>query len=750
MILGCYLAVVKYLTLEDIYKISGLDDNTEYRLDSETYRIMRQAFLLIPLKTLLAFTRDKKEKLAVYAKYYSHLPQQGTEEWRKARTGELLLPLTAGEKELRYVALATPDDSEARIDLYHVTLEDIHTLVQTGQIKSSVAFGGSEITELAKSGDPLTTVKKKFLNEFDGNIHTRWGHLFEDVINDFMDLHLDCTTSTFGSIPGLRNEDGATIQTYSPDGIAVAKVDRIQRVLDMYMGADRMRNHPMYADYRAWLAKKQAAGEDDATILYEFKCPTVRIPDGNVPDSYTLQPLVGATTVSIIEACLFVDTSFRKCTIDDFGFWNNNYDHAFHSKDGDQLNNTPLACGFVGIYRIGPVSADDALDELAEMAVNADEEPEHNEPVPEPALNPDYPRERVVATIIALVRRDVEHVYNGKLDPIALRRRVVALAGLVYRYIHVVRVWRPELASDDVSVADYLSYGDTLRDIQDRVRRKAKYSVYRTNKEVEPEIGEEELRLLTEEMRTGEYLRTTFPDTYRDIFHGIMTEVCNAILGNQANPDPKMMSFLDAHISCVIELLDRTPASRTYDSLIDYGKAPLFELDRLLRNVYDDKHEAEGIKAYYPKGFYCAKDIYDPRHGLTSHRPENWIDFSIQDEARRAKDWLGVETSRFLEFCKQKGAVPLGILPYKIMKLAIVPMIPRNIEAEIRPLLEERTQFCNKFRGLDKEEVLKRINEIPAKSNGRGRGRGGRSQSRPRGSEPSDLDAFVQSVYGTA
>jgi len=782
MFLGCYLSVIKYMSLEDIYKISGLDDESEYGLDSNTYAMMRQAFLLIPLKTLLAYTNNNQEKLSVYAKYYSHLPKQGTEEWRKARSGELLLPLVAGEKELRYVAHADRvENSNALIDLYMVSLEDIYTMVQTNRIKGSVAFGGSEITELTKSHDPISTVKKKFLSNFDGNIHTNWGHLFEDVINEFMDLHLDCKTSSFGSIPGMRDADGATIQTYSPDGIAVVKVDQISRVLNMYMGAERMRSHPMYGDFRAWLEKKQAAGEKDATILYEFKCPTTRIPDGNVPDSYMLQPQVGATTVSIIEACLFVDTSFRKCKIDDFGFWNNNYDHDFHAKDGEQLNNVPLACGFIGVYRIGAIEPGDALNSLSEMAVQSGAviDPEFDEAddpefdVPEPVQAPEYPRAKIIEVITNLIRHDVSRV-SENTDPAALRRRVVALAGLVYRYIHVVRVWHPELTGDDVSVTDYMSYGETIREIQERVRRKANYSVYRTNEEVEPEISEEELRNLADEVRVGEYLRATFPKTYREIYHGIIVDVCSDILGDPSKAqDPKLRSFLEAHVSCVIELLDRSAMRPIYDGLIDYGKAHMFEMDRLLRSLYDDRDEEDGIKAYYPKGYYCAKDIYDPRHWLTTKRPENWIDFSVADEARRAKDWLAVETSRFLEFCKTNNAVPIGLLPYKIMKLAIVPMITRNIEDEIRPMLEERAHICNKFRGLDKDEVMRRLNDLPVNPSGRGRGRGrgrggsGRGRSsqvsyhlgdqvdqpvnvQPEGRETSALDAFMQGVYEDA
>lgn len=789
MYLGCYLSVIKYMSLEDIYKISGLDDESEYGLDSNTYGMMRQAFLLIPLKTLLAYTSNNQEKLSVYAKYYSHLPKQGTEDWRKARSGELLLPLVAGEKELRYVAHADRvEDSTALIDLYMVSLADIYTMVQTGRIKGSVAFGGSEITELAKSHDPASTVKKKFLNDFRGNIHTNWGHLFEDVINEFMDLHLDCKTASFGSIPGMRDADGATIQTYSPDGIAVVKVDQISRVLNMYMGAERMKSHPMYAEFRAWLEKKQASNEKDATILYEFKCPTVRIPDGYVPDSYTLQPQVGATTVSIIEACLFVDTSFRKCTIDDFGFWNNNYDREFHAKDGDQLNNVPLACGFVGVYRIGGVEPEDAMNNLSEMAVQAgavvDPEFDSESGAVDPEFDSEsnaadtepptleYPRAKIVEVITNLIRHDVSRV-SENTDPAALRRRVVALAGLVYRYIHVVRVWHPELTGDDVSVTDYMSYGETIREIQERVRRKANYSVYRTNEEVEPEISEEELRNLANEVRVGEYLRATFPKTYREIYHGIIVEVCTAILGDSTKDpkpqDPKLRSFLDAHVSCVIELLDRSAMRPIYDGLIDYGKAHSFEMDRLLRSLFDDRDEEDGIKAYYPKGYYCAKDIYDPRHWLTTKRPENWIDFSVADEARRAKDWLAVETSRFLEFCKTNNAVPVGLLPYKIMKLAIVPMITRNIEDEIRPMLEERAHICNKFRGLDKDEVMRRLNELPSSPSSRGRGRGGRGRGRSSqpsyhlseqfdqpiteqngGRETSALDAFMQGVYEDA
>jgi hypothetical protein len=736
---------------------------------------MRQAFLLIPLPELLTRTKNKTEALEVYKQYYSHLFRQGTEEWKRARAGEIQLPLVAGERELRYIAHRDRVvGSNALLDLYDFTLLQIDELIQTGQVKGSIAFGGSEITKIMKSqrnGDATSVVRDKLLDEFKGNIHTRWGNTFEDVINEFMDMILECSTASFGSIPGIRNSDGATIQNYSPDGLAIVRVNQLMKVLCMYMGTSHVAQYPGLEEFREWVSKQMTRDEDpdscDAAMLYEFKCPTVRVPNGIIPDNYTLQPQLGATTIGITDVCLFTDTSFRKCAIEDFGLTNTNYDHNFHNGHSeDQLDQPHIACGFLGIYRIGEPDAtgmSDILTQAFESTLNGisdTDESVGSESPPRPSRANFF--SNIVPRICSLMRRDLLHAGESMLNTY-LRRRAVHLVGMAYRYLGIVTAPSTEVLAPEktLDVMDHLNNAQRLIELRERQRRIAAYNPlhsFNSSGMDEPSLTEEEEKLLRDSRTVHEYIREHFTKEYREILQELIVEICMRFIGESEDSRPKtpagiaawnrnqerVRDILKGHVCATLELLDSHQQTPAYMDLTDYGKSSAYEIGKLFTTLEQYRHQPEGVKVYYPRGYYCVRDVEDPRIDLVDARPENYINFGIANEHKRAQDWLKRETDRFLDFCKSHGYVAIGLIPYKMMKVSMIPLIPKSIAELIRPVLEERARVCNEYRGLGKDEILRRLNDLPVRTNGRhAYVRMKRESEVTIVSETSDLDAFL-------
>jgi hypothetical protein len=236
----------------------------------------------------------KSERLRVFLNFYKHLPAQGSPAWLESKRGNDRLPPT---------------------------------------------WGGSEIGTLMEQ-NPYQRPKDLFatklgMNKFNGNTATRWGNLFEEVAFQITDYLFQTHTYETGSIPGLRDEAGNVIQSYSPDRLGVIDKECFYSRIAALMSNPSL---PL-------LANEQAT---ELLVLMEGKCPLTRVPNDEIPAQYAFQPRLGAATIPITDICLFVDAMFRKCKVADFGI-NMNYDEEFHRKGG--VDSCPLLAGFIGIYR---------------------------------------------------------------------------------------------------------------------------------------------------------------------------------------------------------------------------------------------------------------------------------------------------------------------------------------------------------------------------------------------------------------
>src|SRR3989344_6154271 len=155
-----------------------------------------------------------------------------------------------------------------------------------------------------------------------GDIKTRWGNLFEDILCKYVehDLHTEIIGDEL-FIPGLIPE-----QSYSPDGLGVVEFDEEVEICG--------------AKYKYRVA---------AAALFEFKCPFNRIPNGSIREYYVPQVKAGLDTIPVVDIGIFAEAVIRRCTIDSLGY-NPVYDSTLNGKTGRPVNTLPLAYGFVAFY----------------------------------------------------------------------------------------------------------------------------------------------------------------------------------------------------------------------------------------------------------------------------------------------------------------------------------------------------------------------------------------------------------------
>lgn len=178
--------------------------------------------------------------------------------------------------------------------------------------------GGSQISNIInlKSGKILFggingIIKSKLgLVEFRGNIHTLFGNIMENVVVKILEEKIFLTKIyEFGSIQSYQQNF-----SYSPDGILYLK-------------------------------------SIDMIILIEIKNPTRRRANGKIPMHYRTQIYSGLDTIKLADMALFIDTMFRRCTIEDWVF-NEKYDTNLHDKpDEPPILDKPIMLCKLMIYQ---------------------------------------------------------------------------------------------------------------------------------------------------------------------------------------------------------------------------------------------------------------------------------------------------------------------------------------------------------------------------------------------------------------
>ena len=146
-------------------------------------------------------------------------------------------------------------------------------------------IGGSNIATIMGENNYRTV--KSFITDkvrgegFAGNLETNWGNLFEPVIKDHAEHTFNC--KIIGENMFINGERSGL--AYSPDGLAMV-------------------------------------GRD--CVLFEFKCPFSRMPNGKIPHHYIPQVKMGLAIINLADKGLYMEGVFRRCSWAQLG-WNRDY-----------------------------------------------------------------------------------------------------------------------------------------------------------------------------------------------------------------------------------------------------------------------------------------------------------------------------------------------------------------------------------------------------------------------------------------
>lgn len=188
-------------------------------------------------------------------------------------------------------------------------------------------IGGSEVATILKKNknksiSKLITERLGF-NPFKGNVITHWGNIFEELIRLHCQEVFSCSIMETSSIP---YEHGYL--SYSPDGLSVVPTNAIIR---------------QFGELTESADKNSAA----QLTLFEFKCPHSRVATHEIPEHYLPQVSIGMNIIDIMETAIFVQATYRRCTIDQIGY-NTFYNNYGHFKSAD-TSEPPVECGFITV-----------------------------------------------------------------------------------------------------------------------------------------------------------------------------------------------------------------------------------------------------------------------------------------------------------------------------------------------------------------------------------------------------------------
>jgi len=203
--------------------------------------------------------------------------------------------------------------------------------------------GGSEIGCLAALTRPMYSSAEELMNRklgfdsFVGNFYCDWGTVFEDVLTGLVEIDLGC--EIYGDTIWIQSKLTSG-HSNSPDGYMVVT-----------MGTDPPRllttaDPPVEASIRV-------------PVIIEMKNPYVRVPNGTVGSGYYAQIQNGILLSPPVEAGLFIDSAFRRCSVAQLGP-EPGFDMTLHRKPSaavvkknpgaDMEYTRPYAWGVTGIF----------------------------------------------------------------------------------------------------------------------------------------------------------------------------------------------------------------------------------------------------------------------------------------------------------------------------------------------------------------------------------------------------------------
>jgi hypothetical protein len=401
------------------------------------------AFHQFPLELLLAKTSCPYEILGLLVCYWWHLPPQGGALWlldKKAITPDAVPPIGGSE---------------------------VDSILGSNQYK--------RLDELIAS--------KVGLKDFDGNDDTRWGNMCEEITSGYAEMIMHCKTYETGSIPGLKY-NGKVIQKYSPDRLGVVEPMWLSQWLPntQYWSpkGTRRRKDDVVPTTDHYLERPQI-------VLFEFKNPARRIPNGEIPKGYCGQIQLGLHTITCADLAMFVDMQIRKCAVKDFGCSSMVYDTNFHM-DRAPPSGLPIACGVIGFYRVGagrkapptPRPHDCRTPaQLAQRILSDIKTPGSDYSWIAPHIQNDCIPPKHVIAVVALANRWMpvcESEYGMMVETLAILmpempenyREMIPTALDTFFYMNQTQDVGPDLGADDPSAgSEHVGFSELLKEASD-------------------------------------------------------------------------------------------------------------------------------------------------------------------------------------------------------------------------------------------------------------------------------------------
>jgi len=195
-------------------------------------------------------------------------------------------------------------------------------------LRRKKSIGGSEMATFmtdVPGNKPYQNIRslcedKLGLKGFKGNKYTRWGNICEELTRLYTEKMFHTQVHETGALPGcIPNHH------YSPDGLGVVEKKYIRDFVD----------DELYEQLPA-----------SCFVLFEYKNPFSRIPNGEIPGHYMVQLQTGLNDIAPTDIGIFVDMVVRRCSLNDLD-WTPNYDTSYYN---DPIKfKRPEFIGFIGM-----------------------------------------------------------------------------------------------------------------------------------------------------------------------------------------------------------------------------------------------------------------------------------------------------------------------------------------------------------------------------------------------------------------
>lgn len=347
--------------------------------------------------------------------------------------------------------------------------------------------------------------------------------------------------------------------------------------------------------------------------LFEFKCPRRRNPKDNVPDHYKSQPQIGQCVINIMDIGIFGDGLFRKCGLSEFGF-NPNYDKWFHNTDRYLKVDLPIVCGFIGIYNI-PSNSQDKSEHIGKPSTSR--------------LTSHNNESDIAQLTVTQMKRYTRELYT-------LFRSDITVPGSDYYHLY-----------DSYYVQRHPQLGQISSFISVLLKNIPNIEICLTDIQ---KLVWNVLKMI---------FKTQISDTNSELLYEIVKNSIHSLsLAARAYNLDDIDFGYDLGFTQSENLKFYRKNGQTEEEFEDIAE----------QTADIDSYMTDGNKFYYPEFFYHKQNDEEQFSS-----PNNLVDFTLS-EPERAKKWLYQHLQEFSNFCKTHGYKPVGVMPWKLMLMKLIPV----------------------------------------------------------------------------